>query len=741
MTLLLLALLTTFAVCRADAAAAADRTAYCDAAGVLRWREGGDEVAVFGVNYYTPFHTEYRETVRRGFDPKEVIRRDVAHLRRLGLDAMRLHCFDREISDRAGNLLDNVHLDLLDYLIAVCASNGIHTVLTPIAGWGYRDGDATNGFSYAATRARLASEPALITVQQRYEEQFARHVNRYTGRRYADDPAVLAFELINEPDYPPDFTAAQIASYANALLDGLRHSGTIKPVFYNALWNAGKALDAAPLLRTDGVSGECYCTGLRAGHVLEGLQLKKAVATTFARAGQRLAGKAKIVYEFDAADMTGAYMYPALASAFRSFGVQSATQFQYESMPVAADNPSYKTHYLNLVYTPEKALSLAIAAEVFRRRARGAAYQPDENEIVFPPFRVNAAANLSEMASEEAYLYTAAPLTPPPAPERLKRVWGCGASAVAASSGTGAYFLDRAAKGVWRLQVYPSVLPIADPHTGLPGPKTVILPDSVTLTVTLVDLGTDFTVSRMDSGTRVTVAAKGRFTVAPGDYLLTVGAGPTPEACAAARALNVPDYWAPPPDPPDPSRRPWPPKWEEVVAAARQRATTAKEWNWFDVTAAVCAGGGRTQTASGRPACRFKAENFVDRSSLMARVPSKGRLWAAIFPEAPQPTELFVAGRSLTAHVEPVELAFRFADGSVWGEVVTFPPEETVLRLPMEKLRYFGHWPNTPKFKAGMRPDIRQLEEISLGIGRWLHPKIEDRRRAHIYEISAIHFR
>ena len=60
---------------------------------------------------------------------------------------------------------------------------------------------------------------------------------------------------------------------------------------------------------------------------------------------------------------------------------------------------------------------------------------------------------------------------------------------------------------------------------------------------------------------------------------------------------------------------------------------------------------------------------------------------------------------------------------------------------PLEKLRYFGHWPNTPKFKAGMRPDIRQLEEISLGIGRWLHPKIEDRRHAHIYEISTIHFR
>ena len=51
-------------------------------------------------------------------------------------------------------------------------------------------------------------------------------MNRYTGRRYADDPAVLAFELVNEPDYPDGFGDTQIADYANALLDGIRRSGT-----------------------------------------------------------------------------------------------------------------------------------------------------------------------------------------------------------------------------------------------------------------------------------------------------------------------------------------------------------------------------------------------------------------------------------------------------------------------------------------------------------------------------------
>ena len=81
------------------------RSAYCDGFGVLRWSDDRSEVAVFGVNYYTPFHVEYVETGRRGFDHKEVIRRDVANFRRLGLTALRVHCFDREISDKDGRLL------------------------------------------------------------------------------------------------------------------------------------------------------------------------------------------------------------------------------------------------------------------------------------------------------------------------------------------------------------------------------------------------------------------------------------------------------------------------------------------------------------------------------------------------------------------------------------------------------------------------------------------------------------
>ena len=106
-------------------AAPADRPAQLGADGVLRWVDSGSEVALFGVNYYVPFAGEYTRIKEQGTDHRQAIQNDLEHFRRLGLDAIRLHCWDREISDRQGNLLDNEHLELLDYLLAEARRRGI----------------------------------------------------------------------------------------------------------------------------------------------------------------------------------------------------------------------------------------------------------------------------------------------------------------------------------------------------------------------------------------------------------------------------------------------------------------------------------------------------------------------------------------------------------------------------------------------------------------------------------------
>ena len=109
---------------------------YVDSAGVLRWKTTQQEVALFGVNYTTPFAHAYRAQKRLGVDLKKAIELDVAHMARLGFDAFRVHVWDREISDSNGNLLLNEHLDLFDFLLATLAKYNIKSILTPIAWWG-----------------------------------------------------------------------------------------------------------------------------------------------------------------------------------------------------------------------------------------------------------------------------------------------------------------------------------------------------------------------------------------------------------------------------------------------------------------------------------------------------------------------------------------------------------------------------------------------------------------------------
>ena len=677
----------------------ADRTARVDADGVMRWTDDGSEVAVFGVNYYTPFALDYRVLGELGCDRRETIRRDVAQFRRLGLTALRLHCFDREISTHEGALVDNDHLDLLDYLIAECASNGIYTVLTPIAAWGGGMWTtATAGFACSATMRELTSSQALWRVQARYEEEFARHVNRYTGRRYADDPAVLCFELINEPAYPKGTSGEQIAAFANTLLEGIRRSGTTKPVFYSATWNKSHA--CIPFLKTDGVTGVYYATGLRAGSALWGSQLPR-VRESSLKADPMLGKMAKIVYEFDAADMTGAYMYPAMAAVFRAEGVQSATQFQYEATPLGDSNVSYTTHYLNLVYTPQKAISMVIAAEVFRRVPRGTPYVPDANEVVFPPFRVNARRNLSEMVTDTALYYTSTPVAAVPAPEKLERVWGCGTSSVAASSGSGAYFFDRVANGLWRLQVYPSVLPVADPYTGLPGVKTIVLGDPVTVRANLPDLGTDFAVFATDDGKSVARATGGAVTVPPGDYILTAEARPTPVRLAAARGADLPAYYAQ--KPVDPSGyKPWVTSPEAYAKELRETFRSRDEVNLLS------------------QAVKLRAPNFKKKGFYQARRAVIFEALALAFPKAGPGAALVVQGRSTVGRGEPMELAMTMADGMVWGLNVTVPEFESEIRIPTSEFRHFAHWDHLPNPPKGVVPDLRQVTGFSFAIGDWL---------------------
>ena len=764
--------LVTSCACAALALAAlavprADRLAKVDAEGVMRWTDNGSEVTLFGVNYYPPFTVDYKSIKEKGLDFSQVMREDVAHFRRLGLTCIRIHCFDRQFSAHDGAFLNNHHVALLDELIDLCAKNGIYTVLTPIAWWGGSYAEDKEGFSNDWPMREMTSNRTAWAIQARFLKEFGQHLNAVTKRRYADDPAILCFELINEPIYPPKQPDEEVTAYINALADGLRASGTTKPIFYNS-WHRRNA--AAGKARIDGVTGSTYPTGLVAGHALRGLQLSKIKASSL-HPDEHIARKARMIYEFDCADTPGAYMYPAFAKVFRHEGVQVAAQFQYDPMCLADVNSNWQTHHLNLVYTPAKTLAFAIAAEAFRRLPRGCDYTNAVDEIVFPPFRINAERNLSQMATETDYLYTADPIDPPPAPAKLRRVWGVGKSSVAASTGNGVYFLDKAADGVWRLQLHPNVFTIRDEYSGGSQPKVVVLPESPTLTVNLPDLGTSFRVHAAADGATVAQAREGRVTLTPGDYVLEnvpafdaaartalaaletppFRARKAPDRICGCRFEDVPSQWG--------ARQPLSLNFSTIgatnivvtVQTADGSETRAfpinqcakpNDWEFFDVAKAlkVRIGGwpevkkSKSRDPEGRPAVRLSAVDgaFVKHDYVGLRFDCDEEGFRNIFGETgPGKTVVFRA-RATDPFTKRVEIVFIHRDGGNWGVDLPLTPEWQTIRVPVAKLR--PYWQT--RRDDGTKPDMSQVQGISTGYGRWLYGDTLD--KPHGYEISSI---
>jgi len=522
--------------------------------GVMRWTGSGEEVALFGVNYTAPFAYAYRAIGRVGADRKAAIDADVAHFARLGLDAFRVHVWDREVSDREGNLVENEHLDLLDYLVARLAEHGIRTILTPIAWWGtgYPERDPpTEGLSDGWDKGGMTTDPVARLAEARYVAQFVAHVNPYTGRSYGDDPSVLAVEVFNEPSHPGG--PAETTAFIDAMVRALRETGFRKPIFYNISQGYtdehGNAVCAADI---QGVSHQWYPTGLVRNGAVGGNMLPNVDRYPIPYAdfpGCR--DKARMVYEFDAADEAGSFMYPAMARAFRGAGFQWATQFAYDPLAIAWSNTEYQTHFLNLVYTPHKAISFMIAGTAFRTLPRGGSYGVYPASERFASFRVSYEEDLSEMVEDTVFLYSNDTDTRPPAPGALRHVAGAGSSPVVRYDGTGAYFLDRVADGVWRLEAYPDAVQVVDPFTrpSLEREAVRVLWRTRRMTVDLPDLGADFTARRADGGNDHRPAVQGRtLEVRPGVYLLArAGVEASPSAAGEVAGRRLGAFVAPPP--------------------------------------------------------------------------------------------------------------------------------------------------------------------------------------------------
>ncbi|WP_114790756.1 cellulase family glycosylhydrolase [Niabella yanshanensis] len=496
---------------------------YVDQKGIMRYSKGNGEVALFGVNYSLPFAYGYKSVQALGLDPKVEIYKDVYHMARLGVKAFRIHMFDTEISDSAGNLLKNIHLDLFDYLLAELKKRDIKIVITPIAYWGNgypAPDDRTPGFSRKWGKRMANVNDSAVQAQKNFVKQLFSHVNPYTKTTFQSDPDIIAAEINNEPNHGP---RAGILPYINGMVDAIRSTGFTKPLFYNISQNLSAATPIASS-NVEGVTFQWYPTGLVANREIKGNFIPHVSRYTIPfDTIPEYRNKARLIYEFDPADVLQSNMLPAMARSFRSAGFQWATQFAWDPIATASNNTEYQTHYLSLAYYPGKAVSLLIASRVFQKTPRLYQSPGYPADSTFDVFRVSYRNNLSEMNSVDEFYYTNNTGTQPVSPSQLKHVAGVGSSPLVTYDGSGAYFLDKLEDGAWRLEVMPDAIHINDPY-GRASPKrevTRIEWHARGMEIRLPNLGNEFSLQPLNKDNIVKPpVCGGRFTIEPGTYLL-----------------------------------------------------------------------------------------------------------------------------------------------------------------------------------------------------------------------------
>ncbi len=531
--------------------------------GVLKYPDG-TEVALWGVNYYPQSWYQFDNMKRLGVDMKKAIRDDLDDMRKMGVEVIRIHVFDREISDRAGNLLDNEHLELLDYLIAEGSKRGIYFMFTPIAWWPGPN-ENKDSFSARCPKEFMFCDDETIKAEANYFRNWLNHVNRFNGRAYKDEPAICALEIMNEPghanydtmmdpqasyyafdleksqpfkmrlqekwkawcksngiepgeQYYSTFGYELMSKYFETMYQAIRHTGAKQPVAA-AIWDL-RGVDGFTQALADSRI-EAITTGLYAGDwnkVGDGWNYLTFVGNR--DLDPRLDKKARLVYEWDGIKTFGSYFYPAGARHFRHYGVQICCMFQYDSSTTAEWNTDWDAHYLNWLYTPGKAVSFAIGGKVFHELSRGVDSTSEGTTQQFGSCAVSFDRNMSIYSVRDGY-FGSAPFggwCPLPIQDKPTSVMAVGDSPYAEYAGTGIYTLEMdysAHKGT--LTINPDADIVGDPWHPRADKSAVVLKSRAhpfRLSVA------DIKLASVQCGGKPVAVKENGFDALPGEYLL-----------------------------------------------------------------------------------------------------------------------------------------------------------------------------------------------------------------------------
>jgi hypothetical protein len=174
----------------------------------------------------------------------------------------------------------------------------------------------------------------------------------------------------------------------------------------------------------------------------------------------------KIVYEYGAVSSLDGYVLGALAAAFRRSDVQMAAFFTYTPSSVAAYNPGWLIHYLNLEHTPNKAAAFAAAGEIYRGTISADDLKRGDDRWTGPGFEIIRSPSNVDFCDGKTFRYAASTKREIAGVSGLTTISGRGNSVVAESNGNGSYYLKKRDNNHWDLYLFANEKIVNDPAGG-----------------------------------------------------------------------------------------------------------------------------------------------------------------------------------------------------------------------------------------------------------------------------------
>jgi hypothetical protein len=143
----------------------------------------------------------------------------------------------------------------------------------------------------------------------------------------------------------------------------------------------------------------------------------------------------------------------------------------------------------------------------------------------FENFRVSYDEDLSIANSDTCFFYSNNTNDIPRNTNALEHIAGCGNSKLVKYDGTGAYFLEKLENGIWKLEVYPDVLWLADPfeQTSMSRQVARLYWKERGMSITLPDLKNKFFINSVNGKKEISLKVENsEFKIKPGVYLLSV---------------------------------------------------------------------------------------------------------------------------------------------------------------------------------------------------------------------------